>query len=62
MLVALAGTIRACEIPMEPFADLLVAFRQDQTVKRYATWEDMIGLLPLFGESGRAAGALLVWI
>jgi phytoene synthase len=28
---------------MEPFADLLVAFRQDQTVKRYATWDEMIG-------------------
>ncbi len=41
--MALAGTIRACEIPMEPFADLLVAFRQDQTVHRYATWDDMIG-------------------
>lgn len=43
VFVALAGTIRACDIPMEPFADLLVAFRQDQTVKRYATWADMIG-------------------
>ena len=43
VFVALAGTIRACEIPMEPFADLLVAFRQDQTVKRYATWDEMIG-------------------
>jgi squalene synthase HpnC/squalene synthase HpnD len=43
VFVALAGTIRACDIPQEPFADLLVAFRHDQTVKRYATWEDMIG-------------------
>jgi squalene synthase HpnC/squalene synthase HpnD len=43
VFVALAGTIRACGIPMEPFADLLVAFRQDQTVKRYATWDEMIG-------------------
>jgi squalene synthase HpnC/squalene synthase HpnD len=43
VFVALAGTIRACEIPMEPFADLLVAFRQDQTVKRYATWDETIG-------------------
>jgi squalene synthase HpnC/squalene synthase HpnD len=43
VFVALARTIRACGIPMEPFADLLVAFRQDQTVKRYATWDDMIG-------------------
>jgi squalene synthase HpnC/squalene synthase HpnD len=43
VFVALAGTIRACDIPMQPFADLLVAFRQDQTVHRYATWEEMIG-------------------
>ncbi len=43
VFVALAGTIRACDIPMQPFADLLVAFRQDQVVHRYATWEDMIG-------------------
>jgi squalene synthase HpnC/squalene synthase HpnD len=43
VFVALAGTIRACEIPMEPFADLLVAFRQDQVVKRYETWDAMIG-------------------
>jgi len=43
VLVALAGTIRACDIPMEPFADLLVAFRQDQVVKRYETWDAMIG-------------------
>jgi squalene synthase HpnC/squalene synthase HpnD len=43
VFVALEGTIRACDIPMEPFADLLVAFRQDQTVHRYATWEEMIG-------------------
>ena len=43
VFVALAGTIRECDIPMEPFADLLVAFRQDQTVHRYDTWEEMIG-------------------
>ena len=35
VFVALAETIRACSIPKEPFADLLVAFRQDQTVTRY---------------------------
>jgi squalene synthase HpnC/squalene synthase HpnD len=43
VFIALAGTIRARDIPMQPFADLLVAFRQDQTVHRYATWEEMIG-------------------
>jgi len=43
VFIALAPTIRACEIPIEPFADLLTAFRQDQTVARYATWEDVLG-------------------
>lgn len=43
VFVALAETIRACKIPKEPFADLLVAFRQDQTVTRYATMNDVLG-------------------
>jgi len=43
VFVALAETIRACGIPKEPFADLLVAFRQDQTVTRYATMDDVLG-------------------
>lgn len=43
VFVALAETIRTCNIPKEPFADLLVAFRQDQTVKRYATMDEVLG-------------------
>lgn len=43
VFVALAETIRACSIPKEPFADLLAAFRQDQTVTRYATMEKVLG-------------------
>ena len=43
VFVALAETIRACSIPKEPFADLLVAFRQDQTVARYATMDEVLG-------------------
>ncbi len=43
VFVALAETIRACTIPKEPFADLLVAFRQDQTVTRYATMDEVLG-------------------
>jgi len=41
VFIALRQTITALEIPIEPFSDLLVAFRQDQTVKRYATWNDV---------------------
>ena len=43
VFVALAETIRECGIPKEPFADLLRAFRQDQTVTRYASMDDVLG-------------------
>lgn len=42
VFVALAETIHECSIPKEPFANLLVAFRQDQTVNRFATMEDVL--------------------
>jgi squalene synthase HpnC len=42
VFVALADTIRRCSIPKEPFADLLKAFRQDQTVTRYRTMADVL--------------------
>ena len=42
VFVALRETIRACDIPRQPFADLLQAFRQDQTVGRYPTFDDVL--------------------
>jgi squalene synthase HpnC len=42
VFVALAETIRACDIPQQPFADLLVAFRQDQNVARYPSMDDVL--------------------
>lgn len=42
IFVALAETIRECDIPKEPFADLLVAFRQDQSVTRFETMADVL--------------------
>jgi squalene synthase HpnC len=42
VFVALAETIRACDIPKEPFADLLTAFRQDQVITRYATMDEVL--------------------
>ena len=42
VFVALAETIGECTIPKAPFADLLTAFRQDQTVSRYQTIEDVL--------------------
>jgi squalene synthase HpnC len=43
VFVALSETIRTCSIPKEPFGDLLTAFRQDQSVMRYASMKDVLG-------------------
>jgi squalene synthase HpnC len=43
VFIALRTTIVECEIPIEPFRDLLTAFRQDQTVHRYPDWESVLG-------------------
>jgi squalene synthase HpnC len=43
VFVALAETVQEFDIPQQPFADLLRAFRQDQTVSRYATFVDLVG-------------------
>ena len=43
VFVALAETIQACAIPRHEFSDLLTAFRQDQTVARYETFDDLLG-------------------
>ncbi|HET8923070.1 MAG TPA: squalene synthase HpnC [Candidatus Acidoferrum sp.] len=43
VFVALRETIVAKDIPKQPFADLLKAFRQDQIVKRYADWNGVLG-------------------
>ena len=41
--VALRRTIEKHDIPEQPFADLIRAFVQDQTVSRYATCADLLG-------------------
>ncbi len=43
VFVALAETVQTFDIPRQPFADLLKAFRQDQTVNRYPRFEDLLG-------------------
>lgn len=42
VFVALANTVLVCDIPRQPFADLLTAFRQDQTITRYSTFADLV--------------------
>lgn len=43
VFVALRGTIDRCQTPISPFADLITAFEQDQTVTRYRDFEELFG-------------------
>src|SRR6202008_176626 len=43
VFIALAETVRQFGIPQHEFADLLTAFRQDQTITRYPTFTDAVG-------------------
>jgi squalene synthase HpnC len=43
VMVALRATIERFHIPPQPFLDLLFAFEQDQLVKRYGTFEQLLG-------------------
>ncbi len=42
VFIALSETILKFSIPQQPLADLLVAFRQDQQVTRYETFDDLL--------------------
>lgn len=42
VFVALAETVCKFEIPKHEFSDLLIAFRQDQTVTRFETFDDLL--------------------
>ncbi|MGH9312902.1 MAG: squalene synthase HpnC [Vicinamibacterales bacterium] len=42
LFVALHNTIREKHLPVSLLDDLLSAFRQDVTVRRYATWDDLL--------------------
>jgi squalene synthase HpnC len=43
VFVALAETVKKFEIPKHEFSDLLIAFRQDQTVTRFDTFDNLLG-------------------
>jgi squalene synthase HpnC len=59
VFVALAETVREFEIPQQPFADLLTAFRQDQTTPRYATFNDLLGYCQ---NSANPVGRLVLYV
>jgi hydroxysqualene synthase len=41
VFAALRATIRTCDLPLSLFEDLLSAFRQDVTTRRYVSWPDV---------------------
>jgi squalene synthase HpnC/squalene synthase HpnD len=59
VFVALAPTVREFDIPIEPFRDLLRAFRQDQAVHRYADWA---ALLDYCRYSANPVGRLVLYL
>jgi squalene synthase HpnC len=42
VFVALAETVKQCGIPKHEFSDLLIAFRQDQTITRFETFDNIL--------------------
>ena len=59
LFLALGATIRACDLPVSLFDDLLSAFRQDITTHRYATWS---GVLDYCRRSANPVGRLVLRI
>ena len=59
VFVALRPTIEEFEIPIEPFRDLLTAFRQDQNCKRYETFNQ---LLDYCQNSANPVGRLVLYL
>ena len=43
VLRRLEPTVKACDLPRDPFNRLIAANRQDQEVNRYKTWTDLLG-------------------
>ena len=59
VFVALSETVQAFEIPKHEFSDLLTAFRQDQTVTRYKSFDDLLGYC---NNSANPVGHLVLYL
>jgi squalene synthase HpnC len=59
VFVSLRETIRAFDIPRQPFADLLTAFREDQFINRYETFADLLGYCR---NSANPVGRLVLYV
>ncbi len=59
VFVALAETIHRFDIPKQPFLDLLDAFEQDQWVRSYSTYEQLLGYCK---NSANPVGRLVLYL
>ena len=59
VFVALLPTVERYGIPRDPFADLIQAFVQDQTVNRYRDWE---GVFDYCRRSANPVGRLVLYV
>jgi squalene synthase HpnC len=59
LLIELASTVRAFDIPPEPFHRLIQANRQDQAVSRYQRFEDLVAYCEL---SANPVGHLVLYV
>ena len=57
--VALKGTSDRHKLPIDPFDDLITAFEQDQTVTRYANFEELFGYCK---NSANPVGRLVLYL
>ena len=60
--VALRETVEKHDIPEEPFADLIRAFVQDQTVTRYADDDELLAYCRYSAQPCRPARAAPLWL
>ncbi len=56
---ALAATVADCQIPVQPFLDLIEANRQDQVVTRYESFDDLLGYCRL---SANPVGRIVLYV
>ena len=59
VFAALLPTVQQHAIPREPFADLIDAFVQDQTVTRYRNWDELFGYC---NNSANPVGRLVLYL
>jgi squalene synthase HpnC len=59
VVVALRQTVRRFNIPLAPFLDLLTAFEQDQHVRHYASFDELLGYCK---NSANPVGRLVLYL